>query len=749
MDKAGGNPGRTRHTMALRTRFVFARLAKLHFLLLLVPLVAVSALVVHVGRVGTSEAVRNQERQIEHARDLADSLLGRVTAISVQLAFDPMVREALTRSLPGTPGYFRVWRLASRMLSYDISDESIVGVYVFLRESNVGVSAGSAFEDIEFFMENVLRYDGDLPEPWETLLWDGFHSRRYLPAAEVHVAGIRRRVIPFLQSIPLDRRDRPTGVVFILVDELQMLGLLEQAAYEHTSIYVSDSRGSPITRLTRPADQYHLWGTTPPAMDARSDDALVSTARSTNSGWELTAVTPTRMARAAVDRTTTAGALAVASVLLVVGFVVYRLSRGLSRPADDMRHTGFVLHGEADELMGLARRCLVHDRARLESSPRGTVDPASAGLGRLAFPYRRMVVCVCRFENDADGGGVSTTAELKDAILAEFDGGLYCGKLASGKEVFILGFPDDDLRSDARIIEQCRTAMHLVEGRFEDTVVSAFGRVSCGVGDVLHSLEDAMLLILYRHLWPDAPVLEGSLTRARTQDYSYPLDVELSLLAAVTGGHRRRVQETVSLIRRDNLEQRVLTPGAISELITLLRGTLVRCAARLWRSGSVEGVEELEETLDAAGTAAGEKDFEEAFALLEVGCVQACDLAGSVEQAQQNDLTKRLMGFVEQHYHEPDLNLYRVAQSLNLSESVAYRIFRDQIGQSFASYLQTLRVSNACKLLCSSGLAVRSVANQVGYSSDTSFRRSFKRELGLTPAEYREAAGRAVAVEPA
>ena len=53
------------------------------------------------------------------------------------------------------------------------------------------------------------------------------------------------------------------------------------------------------------------------------------------------------------------------------------------------------------------------------------------------------------------------------------------------------------------------------------------------------------------------------------------------------------------------------------------------------------------------------------------------------------------------------------------------------------NYVQTIRVEEAKQLLETSEISVEEIGHAVGYEDPTSFRRLFKREVGLTPAAYR------------
>ena len=63
-------------------------------------------------------------------------------------------------------------------------------------------------------------------------------------------------------------------------------------------------------------------------------------------------------------------------------------------------------------------------------------------------------------------------------------------------------------------------------------------------------------------------------------------------------------------------------------------------------------------------------------------------------------------------------------------------IFKKETGTNFAEYLEQLRVKAACVLL-QDGCKVSDLPERLGYNSIQSFRRAFKRVMGVSPSEYR------------
>lgn len=78
-----------------------------------------------------------------------------------------------------------------------------------------------------------------------------------------------------------------------------------------------------------------------------------------------------------------------------------------------------------------------------------------------------------------------------------------------------------------------------------------------------------------------------------------------------------------------------------------------------------------------------------------------------------------------------------LANEVGVSRSVLAERFRHYLADSPIGYLTRWRLQLAAQLLSSTSKSVAEVAGDVGYESDPSFNRAFKREHGLPPAAFR------------
>ncbi len=85
-----------------------------------------------------------------------------------------------------------------------------------------------------------------------------------------------------------------------------------------------------------------------------------------------------------------------------------------------------------------------------------------------------------------------------------------------------------------------------------------------------------------------------------------------------------------------------------------------------------------------------------------------------------------------------DFQLESMAQELAVSPRTFIRRFNQATGKPPKQYLQKLRIDEAKRLLEKTALSIDDITEKVGYVDVSSFRRLFKREVALSPTEYRK-----------
>ena len=93
--------------------------------------------------------------------------------------------------------------------------------------------------------------------------------------------------------------------------------------------------------------------------------------------------------------------------------------------------------------------------------------------------------------------------------------------------------------------------------------------------------------------------------------------------------------------------------------------------------------------------------------------------------------------YMEEHLDEP-LTIPALSRRACLSATTFKESFRRLYGLPVHAWLRQRRMERAAELLRSSSLSVLGVAQSVGFSSASQFTAAFRRQYGVTPAQYRK-----------
>ena len=131
-----------------------------------------------------------------------------------------------------------------------------------------------------------------------------------------------------------------------------------------------------------------------------------------------------------------------------------------------------------------------------------------------------------------------------------------------------------------------------------------------------------------------------------------------------------------------------------------------------------------------------EKDFrkEEIFFLLLKQLIEEYADEKVTLISDQNMETKAICEFLEKNYRN-NITLDDLCNLTGLSKYYLLRSFTKQKGISPYSYLETIRIDKAKKLL-EQGVLPIDVALQTGFSDQSHFSNFFKKFIGLTPKQY-------------
>jgi len=97
---------------------------------------------------------------------------------------------------------------------------------------------------------------------------------------------------------------------------------------------------------------------------------------------------------------------------------------------------------------------------------------------------------------------------------------------------------------------------------------------------------------------------------------------------------------------------------------------------------------------------------------------------------------EKLIEFMNANFSRP-IRLAEAAELVSMAETAFSRFFKAKTGVNFVDFLNDIRLGHASRLLIDTKDPITNIAVACGFTNISNFNRTFKREKGLTPKDFR------------
>lgn len=109
----------------------------------------------------------------------------------------------------------------------------------------------------------------------------------------------------------------------------------------------------------------------------------------------------------------------------------------------------------------------------------------------------------------------------------------------------------------------------------------------------------------------------------------------------------------------------------------------------------------------------------------------------SSRQHVYKDIVEKALQYTREHYVDSELSLQKLCMQLHISTGYFSAVFKREVKMTYVQYLMQLRMETAKELLRSSDLKAFEIAERVGFADPNYFSFCFKKQVGISPKEYR------------
>ena len=294
---------------------------------------------------------------------------------------------------------------------------------------------------------------------------------------------------------------------------------------------------------------------------------------------------------------------------------------------------------------------------------------------------------------------------------------------------FPINKPEIDYNERVAMIEQGRSLV----GRLRDLCNAEF-RIGIGsVGTLLeadgsyHEALDSLRLSgqSVAHV-KDLPV-------GCRYDEDYPIDIEKRLFAAVDEGRRNdarlEAENFFEWLRTQYSAHPVNVRLKVIEFVLFAEYRAYRTGGMTYHFTSRE---------DYLPFVCNTEDPEQLGKWFVERIAEAAGNIDTKQDEKSDDLISFVKNKINERYMTYDISLELLSRESDVSSYYLSRLFREETGETFMEYLTNLRINKAKELINGTDRTMKDICQAVGYSDPNYFSRMFKKNVGLTPTEYRE-----------
>ena len=118
-----------------------------------------------------------------------------------------------------------------------------------------------------------------------------------------------------------------------------------------------------------------------------------------------------------------------------------------------------------------------------------------------------------------------------------------------------------------------------------------------------------------------------------------------------------------------------------------------------------------------------------------IGYIKLIFLSVNDQEQKEQDIYETITAYIRKNYNKK-ITLSMVADSVYMNQSLCRKFLKDH-GTNFNDYLTEIRMKHAKQLLDNSKISIEYISGEVGYANPKYFYKIFKKEIGVTPQEYR------------
>ena len=739
----------------------------LSFLLILIVPVIFSTLVFGRARsILTQEAGRANELLLQQMKSFLDTIMSDVAQLNYIVANHVTLGGMLFETLPvSNDEIYRAYRVASDLYDYDTSSAGSTDLYVYLPRLDMVISPRGYTTTANYQMAQrpllETGYDAWLGS-FADLTRPRFRASQSMSlAAEVHDTVEMVTPLPALQ-----RTGSPHGWLVIHIARDLFQRIFADTAWTPDSVQlVFHPEFGVIAASDNAVDLADVEAVGARVLDTGvlgrvtlGDATYTANAlRSDVVDWYYVSLVPGGLYAQRFAGLYRYTILALIGCVIIAGLLIYWLASVGYRPIQDLialvkPDANGTLTLQSDEfalITGSVQSTLQEDRrlrreltrsrplllqSYLRRLLRDGEQPATTIAARLrrfgfAFAHEHLYLALVEIDPPAGVSRGSLEAFL-DGQVQPTDTQLVTVPDLAGRTGLLVSTAE---RNVERVTAALADMKRQLEERFG--VTSAVGVSEAhSLSDVAPLLSEARAALAYR-------LVKGGSDPIRYPDvvtsgpaYHYPLEDEIRLINSIKAGNEAEAGAILESIHAANFAQARLSIEMARCLMFDLISTMIKTIESLHAG---DGDSQFWARIEPVSRLTACRSLEGLQQEMKAILAEVCRHVRSGRTTHAEHLRQAIVAYIEEHRRDRNLGPAAVADHVQRNSAYIARFFREQFGIGISGYIKNLRIAEAKRLIETTELTVREIADRTGFTDSNALIRGFKAQEGITPGEYK------------
>ncbi|WP_199615823.1 helix-turn-helix domain-containing protein [Paenibacillus alkalitolerans] len=764
-------------------RSIFIRMLVSNCLLLLLPVILWFVFYTNIDHIMKSNAERSNLAMLEQLRLSLDSNFNEVEQLSHQIILNPKLGYLLeTKNNDLSQRYLLVEFTRDYLKVYpNIISSFVHDFYIFLDRSD-SVIKPNLVTDSNTFYDKYYSFENLAYEEWRKLM-TSYHSQSYMPVSTLQRHGSLNeaplKVIPYMQSLPVEDSSDIKGNLTILIDETKIHEMTRQIELANgSSVYVVNKQREILSNtpgaVPLPASIVNEFTSQSGILNYMLDgqSMMVSFTTSGELGWYYIAVMPLDLYFQKVKQMEQLALWLLILCIFMGGVGAYAITyrnyfpikRIVESISSRMPHPHKPAVNEFDyimEMMNVSWDEEKHIKHKLTQqlpilrsnylhrvlhgyfeSPEQMIQ--SLEFMGIRFPFPHFVVILVHIDNLSR---FAPDQSEKQWALARFViSNLAEDSVYDSHTIHTIELEKDQLAMIVNLIPErldhpkCRIGnivselQQILEGRFKLDISFAVSGVHQGQYQLGEAYLEATAALEYKMVNGNQSIFYFHDIRQEKLKYHYPVETELQLMNSIRSGDKEQVVMLLTRLFEMNFRDESITPELGRCLLFSLAGTLLR----ILNSNTIAYQRLSEAGIDPVRVLLSCKTTEEMFEKAKSLYLSAAESFKMERSDHSEQLLQQIQSYIEANFAEPNMSLNLLSEHLQITPQYISHFFKKMSGQNISDYLTIVRMEHAKKLMEDPEFTISKIAKMVGYTSDTAFIRVFKKVEGITPGKYKE-----------